>query len=719
MKKPVKLWTLDTETRGLFGELFRVGMYNGLDYFAFSDFNSIMDALEDYSEYENHIYIHNLDFDLAKIAPNLFNRDSVNFGKSIIINGTIAVLYTDTMVLHDSLKLLPSSLDKLCKDFDIKDNKKKDLTEYIIENGYAIYNEDGSYNKKDSLGNFFEKVPAEDEVLNEYLMYDCISLYEIIQKLIIISGLSPNEIVFCPTTPSLAMKVFKTQYKEDYEQAIKTKYVGERGQFAENFLRCGYYGGRTEVFKPVMENGYHYDVNSLYPFVMKYGKYPVGDYKILDAEESKKKYDVWKLRGHGGGVLYCKIYVPETLYIPPLPRHDPSGKLLFPVGHLMGAWTLIELKEAERVGCVIEEFIQMIYFPKMVNLFEKFISHFEQIKINSHGAKRTFAKLMQNSLYGKFGMNRQRTTYADISQLGKIKEDGTVYRVHHHTKNLMNLKFVEYVTESKARYIQPQIASYVTAYARILLYRGLLAQQETGEVSYCDTDSIASTGTMPDDKVHDSEYGKWKLESVIEKGIFLQPKFYAERPVEGKDTIRAKGIPSSERTRLTFENYEQWLEVIRTGEEDRIFIFDNLPARRKFLSSLKNNSGFDEKVFLRKCINVKLEQKRKMDYVNNTTQPHVRNDYGELADSPTNQMTPDFFETLLTFTPDDIDIVKELIEEYGYIRTISKKSPLFQLYNKVDKKTKRKYFRRNGIDIEEICKVSGWDPVQLLNEMEW
>src|ERR1700738_4798651 len=34
-----------------------------------------------------------------------------------------------------------------------------------------------------------------------------------------------------------------------------------------NFMHLGYYGGRTEVFKPYGKNLYYYDINSLYPHV--------------------------------------------------------------------------------------------------------------------------------------------------------------------------------------------------------------------------------------------------------------------------------------------------------------------------------------------------------------------------------------------------------------------------------------------------------------------
>jgi len=42
------------------------------------------------------------------------------------------------------------------------------------------------------------------------------------------------------------------------------------------FIRRGYFGGHTDVYKPKGENLYYYDVNSLYPYVMKIYPMPIG-----------------------------------------------------------------------------------------------------------------------------------------------------------------------------------------------------------------------------------------------------------------------------------------------------------------------------------------------------------------------------------------------------------------------------------------------------------
>lgn len=714
-QKSAKLLTLDTETRGLTGDVFRVGLFDGDNYYVANTFDEIMNVFEQYKDYECHVYVHNLDFDLGKIATTLFTRDRVCFGKSIFINGNVVTLHADSMILHDSLRLLPGTLEKLCQDFGLTDNAKKDLSDIIKEQGYAINNEDGSFNKRKSLGNYFENVPADDPILNEYLEFDCRSLYEILTIVMDIAEIDLETLVKCPTTASLSMKVFQEQYKESYDLVATHWYTGEWGRFLEDHVRLSYYGGRTEVFTPELKKGFHYDVNSLYPYVMKVAKFPVGYPNLLKDGQAEKKWRHWKRRAIGGGVMWCRVDVPEDMYLPVLPKRDPSGKLLFPVGKLEGVWTLPELLEAERNGCTIEAIYQMVYWERMEYIFKDFVEHFEKVKNNSEGAKRTFAKLVQNALYGKFGMNRKRTTYGDMNERYDLDDKDIPYRVHKHSSNGIQMEFIEYLTESKAMYIQPHIASYVTAYARILLYRGLKEQHAKGTLGYCDTDSIAGTAEMSPKLVHDKEYGKWKLEGHIVEGIFLQPKFYAETYDNGKQVIRAKGIPRDKMEQLSFEDYKKWLAIMKEGTQERIEIFEGHHARKKFATTLKADEHFDTQREMKKSINLLLEQKRIIDYNANVTRPHARYDYGDKKDQMDYKDYQEH-EKKLNDMYDDVDDIKELIDDLGYIKCMKQGDMFYSEYKQFPRSVRSKYFRKTGIPIDVWAEEAGWELNELLEE---
>ncbi|KAG8239613.1 hypothetical protein J437_LFUL019312 [Ladona fulva] len=94
--------------------------------------------------------------------------------------------------------------------------------------------------------------------------------------------------------------------------------------------RGAFFGGRTNCVwmyhKADVEDGEvirFLDVCSLYPYVNKYRKYPVGHPKILVGEKCPPLKDV-------EGLVKCTVVPPPSLYHPVLPFRA-SGKLLFPL----------------------------------------------------------------------------------------------------------------------------------------------------------------------------------------------------------------------------------------------------------------------------------------------------------------------------------------------------------------------------------------------------
>lgn len=69
---------------------------------------------------------------------------------------------------------------------------------------------------------------------------------------------------------------------------------------------------------------------------------------------------------------------------------------------------------------------------------------------------------------------------------------------------------------------------------------------------YSDTDSLVLSNRLNNDIVG-KELGQWKLEAIIEKGIFLRPKLYAYYTKEGTLKKVASGVDSN---KLIYEDYE-------------------------------------------------------------------------------------------------------------------------------------------------------------------
>ncbi|WP_026829750.1 DNA polymerase [Exiguobacterium antarcticum] len=715
-EKPLRLLTLDTETRGLFGEVFRVGLYDGETYYSGYTFPEIYPIIQDLStRWECHVYVHNLDFDLAKIAKDFITNEMVlDLKKAVAINNQFIVLPSEHMILHDSLRILPMSLERITKSFGLDKEGKIDLSDYLKTTPYAVYKEDGTLDKRKSQGKYFENVDPDEPMLNEYLEMDCRSLHTVLTMIMEIAHMSLEDFVRCPTAASLSMSVYKAQQPDEYEDATSSNYYGATGEMMEEFVRRAYYGGRTEVFTPQLEDGYHYDVNSLYPHVMKENEFPIGYYEhIYDPEKARTNYRFWKKYRKGAGIAEANVTVPD-MHIPPLPTRVEHGKLenklLFPVGSFTGVWTYDELEKAEQLGCTVEV-TQTTYWYKTAPVFKEFVGYWEDIKKNAEGAKREFSKLVQNSLYGKFGMRRERETLAPYAMRDELEDKDELFDTFYHTE--LDMRFLTHITKSKAKYIQPHIAVFVTSKARLLLLDGLLQQEKAGSVSYCDTDSIAGTAVMPDDMVHKDDYGKWKLENTIKQGIFLQPKLYAEIKGDGKTVIKGKGIPGEKLEDITFTNYEEWLHTMGAKKQDSIHLYDGYESRQKFVTLLKANKDFDSKVVLRKTINLLNEQKRVMDYVNNTSRPHNLDTYEEYSPSEVQEILA------YTYLDDDVDQLKEFVKEIGHIRIPAQKTSRFRFeYEQMSRSVRIKYFRKEGrLDLDSFAEAIGWEVNELVEEL--
>lgn len=742
-EKPVKIFTLDTETRGLFGDIFRVGLFDGKQFFATNSFKELKSILYHYTkEYDCHLYIHNLDFDLSKMAADLIPQADLK--KSIFINNNVTVfrssismsqtteendIISQPITFHDSLKLIQGRLKDICKDFGIEEKKAKiELKDHIINLGWALNKKgkpiknNSEYDSFESEGNYFMKVDPYEKELNEYLRNDCISLYEIVSMLHDLSGLNIYDFLKCPTTASLAMKVYQKNYADDYEQAISTNYHGKWGEFLEKFVRSSYWGGRTEVFQPILKEGYHYDVNSLYPYVMKNHRIPVGRPLHYQGDAARNIFKHWYSYKQGGGFLEVDIHIPEDLHIPPLPAMR-NKKLMFPVGKIHGVWTFEEIELALEMGARIHQIYQCVYFDKTKYIFKDFVSYFEEIKNNSEGAKRVFSKLMQNALYGKFGMRRIRKTLLPIKYKEKCEAKGYKYTDHHN--DLFPEEFIEAEIPSRADYIQPHIASYVTSLARIVLYRGLIQQLKLGEVAYCDTDSIACEKKMPDGMVHNKEYGKWKLESELELGIFIQPKTYYEKDKNGEETKKFKGVPKKYIKELTQEKYLDIIEHLKdvqvrqeNGEKinktDAYYpIFTGEKKRMKFATTFKNGHvNFDLHLEVNKGIILINKQKRIMDYVGNTSKPYVFNEFGEIFEQEMREVA----EKEMMKEYDDLeDPIKEKINQIGFILIPGKDDLFYSEYKQLSRSIKMKYFRKEkGQALDTWCQEAGEDLNELI-----
>lgn len=79
------------------------------------------------------------------------------------------------------------------------------------------------------------------------------------------------DIVTKLTLSSLALSIYRTNY---YDPKTFPIHIPNRNE--DTFLRRGYYGGHADAYIPKGKNLDFYDVNSLYPFIMKTFPMPGG-----------------------------------------------------------------------------------------------------------------------------------------------------------------------------------------------------------------------------------------------------------------------------------------------------------------------------------------------------------------------------------------------------------------------------------------------------------
>ena len=633
--RPPKIITLDTETIGLDGDLKRIAVYDGTEVIYGYTFEDVEWKIIGFFEagFLPHVYVHNMDFDLRKIQ-SIFRKGNVLWNSTRKIGNRYAKLTCKKYVFHDSFKIVPEALSSLSKNFELE-HGKLDLWEAVQERYPGEY---------ENHVDFLNRCHPDDELYLEYLGFDVISLYELIEKLMEIAKLEPEDFVRILSTASLSRYLFKNGYggkqfiepgakKTDFEILTSCKAWSSEKTMkfstisyaaCENKIREAYTGGRTEVFTPVCGKGYHYDVVSLYPAAMIDNYFPVGYPEYF---EGHKICDVmwrhWLRDRQGLGFIKADVYIPPQI-IPPLPVK--MGKLAFVTGYVSGSWTYVELAYAvEKCGVEIIRFHEMIHFKKTYQVFHNFVGEMYQLKEHASKVKnkslRQFAKLILNTSYGWTALRRDdKTALRDISLLEKWEDTDRFLYANE------ELGYIEIIDKVMTDTVQVQVGAYVTSYARLILLDALRTQAEKGTVYYCDTDSIVCSEPMPPEVVDEFRLGAWELESEIESGIFLQPKVYMERK-NGKDSVKFKGITKARQKELDGAYYEYLLDLMKQGRQEKVIIEvgrESLPslavAQKRKALDMKGGDPNRLNV-MDKGMNLGAKQKRQIDYNANTSTP--------------------------------------------------------------------------------------------------
>ncbi|MEM0220171.1 MAG: DNA polymerase [Thermoproteota archaeon] len=285
---------------------------------------------------------------------------------------------------------------------------------------------------------------------------------------------------FSKSVAGLAFNSFKHRF-------LKHKILVHFNQEAIQLELESYRGGRNECFflGEVNEKIYKLDVNSMYPFVMRYNPYPIKLRKIL-TDVTVDKLRILLERYLGIADVY--IETDEPAY------GIKRNKLIFPIGSFRAVLTTPELKYALEHNHIKKIYKVALYDPGYI--FKDYVDYFYNIKLEAEkqGDKltRNFAKLMMNSLYGKFGQRVRELTEITYPTIMKY---GSITAVDLDTQEKYKIYFINgkpYKLEKTHKLFYDgsiSIASHVTAYARMYLYF-LMKTAGLDNVYYTDTDSL-------------------------------------------------------------------------------------------------------------------------------------------------------------------------------------------------------------------------------------
>lgn len=507
--------------------------------------NSIESFFERIKKEANpYIYFHNLKFDgeflIFHIMKNLGFEHVESKEKR---TGTFSTLISDMGLFYqievyfevgkktkkvtfiDSLKIINQSVESMPKTFKIPENKLEIDYNAPREKGHILTGEEEAYIKNDvvivakALSYLFNmgltKMTAGSNALSEY-----------------------KEIT--------RLNRFRSLYKPlNYE--------------IDKDIRRAYRGGFTYL-NPVYKNkevkeGEVLDVNSLYPSVMYKEMLPFGEPFFYEGEYVEDKvYPLYIQR------LTCSFKIKDgkipTIQI----KHSRfvDNEYLTDSGEEPVALTLtnVDLKLfLEQYDVWDLHYESGWKFKAMRGLFTEYIDKWIKVKneatISGNKGIRQVAKIMLNSLYGKFA------TSLDVqSKIPYLENDIVKYKLgEKSTKDGVYLP----------------MGAFITAYARDKTIRTSQSIKDYsikkyGVDMYCysDTDSIHTILPIEELKqfceIDDVELGKWKHESHFERAKFIRQKTYLEE-IDGEIQITCAGLPQRCYDQVTWDNFKEGMKV--------------------------------------------------------------------------------------------------------------------------------------------------------------
>lgn len=480
------------------------------------------------------VYFHNLGFDgaflmdwlekngwsWAKDSDNVTDRTFTTLISDVSSVYEITLYFTPKFKVRiwDSLKIIPLSVASMAKAYGLEMAKGDLDYDAFREVGHELTEEERYYIERD--------VRIVAQVLRLYKE----------------QGLTRM------TAGSNALAYYKRMIggKKGFE-----KVYPQLTEEEDAFIRKAYRGGFTYCAPRFqgkrLGSGIVLDVNSLYPSVMHDRPLPTGRPMWFDGDPDER--DPWRAeeRNLWVALVTCRFRVrPDHIpciqlkgngrFVPTEYLTDSKGEVTFATTSV--DWDLI----TQQYDVDMVRWFGGYDFKSSVYQFREYVDHWTEIKVRAtregNAGLRAIAKLMLNSLYGKFAAKIR-----GVSRYPEIDVDGV-------------LRYRD-LPEEPRRGVYLPVGVFVTAWAR---YKTITSAQSCYDrFAYADTDSLHLVGIDEPEglDVDPVRLGAWKHESTFDAAKFIRAKTYVEHEV-GADrlTVHVAGMPSRCHANVTLDNFE-------------------------------------------------------------------------------------------------------------------------------------------------------------------
>jgi DNA polymerase type B, organellar and viral len=470
--KQLPIYTLDLETdpflNGRYPEAFCAGLFTGTEFYSTWGENCVAEMHEIVKGLPpGIIYIHNGGrFDVFYLMRWVVGHQATIINSRVV--KALADCHGGKHQIRDSYAIMPFALAKY----------KKDEIDYKL----------------------FEKDVRElhREKIVTYLKGDCVYLHELCSA-------------FVEMWPNTPLTIGSTAMGE-----LKKLHVFENlGPITDNDIRSKYYyGGRVECFKSgILRGNWNvFDVNSMYPYVMKEFLHPV-EMPGIDTKKIRSTTCFLTVEGKNYGAFPCRT----------------KTGLRFDIEDGIFHVTIHEWETALRYNLFEPRKIHRCVNFRNRSSFGEFIDTFydrcNAAKAANDDIHTLFYKFVLRSSYGKFAQNPEHYYDYTISKPdADLRGLGWIPSLIPDVAIPEDDDFIVWKKRSKiiTRYNVATAAS-ITGGARALLMEGIAKAKNP---IYCDTDSLICED-LPGVQTNIMDLGGWKLEATADKACIGGKKLYA------------------------------------------------------------------------------------------------------------------------------------------------------------------------------------------------